>query len=244
MRRMWAGGTLDLVPPAPGSSQSERATARLRLDGRRAVCDESITNVRETGKVGEEKLWVTVERRMRNEDSDILGLVETRDLVFLRDRQRKSGALLEVDRPEARLPRRVVKAPHKATFSNTLIPARELLFRFSALTFNAHAIHLDTYLTRVAEGYDRMLVHGPLTLVLMLEVAGARLRESKGSSWELKRIEYRNLAPLMVEEEMRVCGREKAESGEMEVWVEGPGGSMAARGTVFTGRRSEYVGGY
>lgn len=42
-----------------------------------------------------------------------------------------------------------------------------LLFRFSALTFNAHRIHYDESHTREAEGHPRLLVHAPLNILLL-----------------------------------------------------------------------------
>ena len=45
-----------------------------------------------------------------------------------------------------------------------------LLFRFSALTYNAHRIHYDRDYAR-AEGYPGLLVHGPLQALLMAELA-------------------------------------------------------------------------
>ena len=45
-----------------------------------------------------------------------------------------------------------------------------LLFRYSALTYNAHRIHYDRDYAR-AEGYPGLLVHGPLQALLMAELA-------------------------------------------------------------------------
>src|SRR4029077_18737142 len=46
------------------------------------------------------------------------------------------------------------------------------LFRFSALTYNAHRIHYDRDFAR-AEGYPGLVVHGPLQALLMAGLAGA-----------------------------------------------------------------------
>jgi len=45
-----------------------------------------------------------------------------------------------------------------------------LLFRYSALTYNAHRIHYDRDYAR-AEGYPGLVVHGPLQALLMAELA-------------------------------------------------------------------------
>ena len=58
-----------------------------------------------------------------------------------------------------------------------------------------------------------------------------------GSNQRIKDIEYRNLAPVYAEEEMKICGREKeGGKGEWEVWVEGIEGGYAVRGNVKTER--------
>jgi 3-methylfumaryl-CoA hydratase len=46
----------------------------------------------------------------------------------------------------------------------------KLLFRFSALTFNAHRIHYDRPYAIGEEGYPGLVVHGPLTAVLLMEL--------------------------------------------------------------------------
>ncbi|RPI21582.1 MAG: hypothetical protein EHM57_06440 [Actinobacteria bacterium] len=48
------------------------------------------------------------------------------------------------------------------------------LFRFSALTFNGHRIHYDEAYTTGEESYRGLVVHGPLTAILLAEMARAR----------------------------------------------------------------------
>lgn len=52
-------------------------------------------------------------------------------------------------------------------------------------------------------------------------------------------IEYRNLAPLFVEQEMTICAKRKGNgdgdgdgAGAWDIWVEGPHGGLAVKGTV------------
>jgi hydroxyacyl-ACP dehydratase HTD2-like protein with hotdog domain len=105
------------------------------------------------------------------------------------------------------------------------------LFRFSALTFNAHSIHLDKLYTTQKEGYRNLLVHGPLTLCLMLTVF-RQCTVNMGLS--VAGIDYRNLAPLLVGEELAVCLKPKGlgEERRWDIWIEGPGGGLAVRGTI------------
>jgi 3-methylfumaryl-CoA hydratase len=67
-----------------------------------------------------------------------------------------------------------------------------LLFRFSALTYNAHRIHYDREYAR-AEGYPGLVVHGPLQALLMAELASSR--GPAGSEFS-----YRLVAPLYEDE--------------------------------------------
>lgn len=46
-----------------------------------------------------------------------------------------------------------------------------LLFRYSALTFNAHRIHYDLAYTREVEKYPDLVVHGPLQATLLMAEA-------------------------------------------------------------------------
>jgi 3-methylfumaryl-CoA hydratase len=67
-----------------------------------------------------------------------------------------------------------------------------LLFRFSALTYNAHRIHYDRdYATR-AEGYPGLVVHGPLQALAMAEAA----RAAGSPQQESPSFGYRLTAPL------------------------------------------------
>jgi hydroxyacyl-ACP dehydratase HTD2-like protein with hotdog domain len=101
------------------------------------------------------------------------------------------------------------------------------------LTFNAHSIHLDRSYARDVEGYDDVLVHGPLTLTLTLTVMQRHLSKLGKN---ISGIEYRNLAPLIVEQPLRICAKPKdaGRGTSWEVWVERGDGGLAVRGTIET----------
>jgi acyl dehydratase len=46
------------------------------------------------------------------------------------------------------------------------------LFFFSAATYNGHRIHYDKEWARTVEGYDNVLVHGPLQAALLARAIG------------------------------------------------------------------------
>jgi 3-methylfumaryl-CoA hydratase len=52
-----------------------------------------------------------------------------------------------------------------------ITPSEALLFRYSALTFNTHRIHYDAPYAVAEEGYSGLVVHGPLTATLLLDLA-------------------------------------------------------------------------
>jgi hydroxyacyl-ACP dehydratase HTD2-like protein with hotdog domain len=78
-----------------------------------------------------------------------------------------------------------------------ITPTMTTLFRYSALTYNAHKIHLDQEYTRQVEGFPDCLVHGPLTCTLLLHLAEKDLKEQGLDQRDL-RFEYRALSPLFV----------------------------------------------
>lgn len=115
-RRLWAGGNIRF----PGRE--------LLLDGSRAVCIESIRNVTVKGREGEEKVIVTIERRIGTvaededaaetwrriwtEDESLAGeasVVENRDLIFMRA---KSAEQIQADREQFGLPSRIIKCEY------------------------------------------------------------------------------------------------------------------------------------
>jgi 3-methylfumaryl-CoA hydratase len=81
-----------------------------------------------------------------------------------------------------------------------------LLFRFSALTYNAHRIHYDRDYARDTEGYPGLLTHGPLQALVMAEAARAH-----GHTGDLS-FEYRLVAPLFDHQGMVVGAVRDAES--------------------------------
>ena len=260
--RLWAGGCV-------------RFNKLIKLNGRAGILRESIKDVRVTGSSGSEKIFLEIERRIAlgqpennwlkyldqqalleaADDSDACGIVESRTLCFLRD-DTESGSRLDVSR-------RGPPPPPGPDFSISALPTPALLFRFSALTFNAHAIHIDPEFTRKTYGLPNLLVHGPLCLALMLKAMVKSLQQEAVDRNQkirmIQEIQYKNLRPVFVNEEMRVCGKKKQEGDvgehvkpeeeEWDVWIEtgsGDEASVAVRGTVkvretkFSPRRGQF----
>ena len=223
----------------------------IRVDGQAFHCNERIEDVQVKGKEGEERIFVEIKRgvfagrypgQLKGQPNTKARIFEERTLVFMRD-NRKEGSLAV-----SQSSREALKPTRAPDFSHIMVPTRELLFRFSALTFNAHAIHLDKQFCREVEGHRNLLVHGPLTVVLMIEVLRAYIqtladcgRFSIGRPvGAIKSVEYKNLAPLYAEEEMKICVRRRGREADQrraatwDVWIEGQDGGYAVKGTVQT----------
>jgi len=80
-----------------------------------------------------------------------------------------------------------------------------LLFRFSAVTNNAHRIHYDHPYSTGVEGYPDLVVHGPLTAVLLAEFARAR------AGRDLHDITFRARAPHFANRRFWLTGHADAD---------------------------------
>ena len=252
VRRMWAGGRIQFFP---------LRKPKIHLNGNKSTCLERISDAVTKGREGDEKIFVTIERRFTGTDSNpnrpsrtmdesIRGdalrevlledgecsLIEERDIVFMKEKVPQSTIT------STGVQSKHVKPAHEPSHSVTLTPSPSLLFRFSALTFNAHRIHLDKLYCRETEGHRNLLVHGPLSLVLMLEVLDRYLAQCHGtrssgyfaqSKRAITEVQYRNLAPLYAEEPMTVCLRDRNQD-DFDVWVENQDGGLCVRGTAKT----------
>lgn len=72
------------------------------------------------------------------------------------------------------------------------------LFRYSALTFNSHRIHFDRAYAQNFEGYDGLVVQGPLQATILAHLA------SRATGRELAGFRYRAIAPLYAEERAQI----------------------------------------
>lgn len=141
-RRMWGGNRLTFHEPI-------RVGEEVRRDS------EILSITEKNGRSGQLAL-VTVKHSYHA--SGGLTLEEEHDIVY------RSAAKSGNKMPPGEQP---IKP---AQWSNVVDPDPVFLFRYSALTFNGHRIHYDTpYVTEV-EGYPGLIVHGPLTATLLLEL--------------------------------------------------------------------------
>lgn len=186
----------DFMPPIPFPRRMF-AGARLRMHqpliiGEAAHRVGTIRNVTvKTGRSGE-LAFVTVNYRFYQRD--VLCLEEEQDIVY-----RQPGTPISAPVPTALPP-----LPTNV-WDKTIIPDSRLLFRFSALTFNAHRIHYDhAYVTGV-EGYPGIIVHGQLIAVLLLQLVRSRTAQP------VIHFSFRGQSPLFVDAPVRLVAQPTAE---------------------------------
>ena len=106
-------------------------------------------------------------------------------------------------------------------FSRTVTPDPVLLFRYSALTFNAHRIHYDRDHATQVEGYPGLVVHGPLIATLLLDLVR---RELPGAA--IAQFEFTAASPLFDLHPFTLCGKREAD-GSVTLWARSPLGHLA-----------------
>lgn len=126
------------------------------------------------GKSGE-LVFVTVNHEIYA--GERLAIKERQDIVYLDVSDNK--------------PRPVVPS-EEVHLSRIVDPTEAMLFRYSALTFNAHRIHYDRAYAE-KEGYSDLVVHGPLIVTLLLDFLREIFPDAK-----LENFNFRGIKPLLV----------------------------------------------
>jgi 3-methylfumaryl-CoA hydratase len=103
-----------------------------------------------------------------------------------------------------------------------------LLFRFSALTYNAHRIHYDQAYA-ASEGYPGLVVHGPLQALLMGEVLRRSGVRALGRTFA-----YRLIAPTFGVQRLTVTAR--ADGDGVAAQVHDGAGTCTATSALPAGR--------
>ena len=101
-----------------------------------------------------------------------------------------------------------------------------MLFRYSALTFNGHRIHYDHPFCTETEGYDGLVVHGPLLATLLLDGLA-----SHKPNCIVQNFEFRAIAPIFDHMKFKVRGNQ-VDTSEYSLWIEREDGSIAMNATA------------
>ena len=117
--------------------------------------------------------------------------------------------------------------PTKFDAYRVLTPDPRLLFRYSALTFNTHRIHYDAPYARDVERYRGLVVHGPLTASLLLQLAGATWGENR-----LARFSFRGESPAIAGEPLHLMAQRDRDTVEFAALAQDGRKIMAAHGIL------------
>ena len=163
LRRMFAGGRVTTYRP-------------LRLGTEAVSHTEEVHRREHQGRSG--RFTVITTRRHLDQDGDT-AVVDEQDIIY---------------REPAPLPPHRPHPGHERDDERWTVAVSEtLLFRFSALTYNAHRIHYDADYCRDHEDYRALVVHGPLQALLMAQLATGHQPPDGPSAFS-----YRLVSPLLL----------------------------------------------
>ncbi len=203
-RRMWASSAIEFRAPIAIGAQVKRESRVVSISEKHGG----------SGKLA----FVNVEHQTHANGT--LSVVETQTLVY-----REAAA---ADAPLS--PPALGEASFDASdwdAVRTLTPDPRLLFRYSALTFNTHRIHYDAPYAKEIERYRGLVVHGPLTASLLLQLAARELGENR-----LRQFEFRGVSPAIADEPLHLVLRQSDDAYEL--------GAFAADGRQITKAKASF----
>jgi 3-methylfumaryl-CoA hydratase len=199
-RRMWAGSAVRFHAPIHTGDKITR--------------DSTITAV--DHKSGNSGNLVFV--KLTHEWSTPSGpaVTEEQDIVY------REAAKSE---PAAAAPQAEAPVLREANWARRITPDPVLLFRFSALTFNGHRIHYDRAYCTEVEGYPGLVVHGPLTATLLMDLFLTHNPDAQVAAFT-----FRGRRPLFDTEPFTLCGSVRA--GGADLWAADSQGNVAMTAEV------------
>lgn len=177
-RRMWAGGRLQFHSPLIIGEPLQRRSEILKV-------------AQKTGAAGE-MVFVTVGHHIHGPNG--LAVTEEQDIVYMAmpDRFTAPPAVIAGDTP---------------AWEDPVSMDTARLFRFSALTFNAHRIHFDLPYAQNIEKYPGLVVHGPMQAMLLMAAAQDHLAGANPASFT-----FRGIRPLFHFDALRLMGSAVADN--------------------------------
>lgn len=185
-RRMWAGSRIVFHAPIALDAAMTRRSTIAAIKAKQGASGAMI--------------FVTVKHEITT--AGVTAIVEEQDIVF-RD---APGGPAPTHQPD----------PRASSDVREMNADPVLLFRYSALMFNAHRIHYDRDYAMEVEGYPGLVVHGPLTATLLMDhFLRARPRA------RVARFEFRAQSPLFDTAPFELC------AAGSDLWARGPHGEAA-----------------
>ena len=197
-RRMWAGGRLEFRREIKVGEALTRDSEVISLEPKQ-------------GKSGS-LIFVTVRHTVSCAGK--VAVVEEHDIVYR-----------EAAKP-GEAPPLGKQAPEQAAWRREIVAGPIMLFRYSALIFNANRIHYDVDYCREA-GYPGLVVHGPLQALLLLDLC------RRNDARPVKRFDYRALHPIFHTEQFTANGEPDASAAKAELWTANGAGSYAMTATAY-----------
>ena len=196
-RRMWAASEMRYHRPLHVGETVEK---------RSRIADVSVKQGR-SGTLA----FVTVEHVYARDGT--VSLSETQKLVY-----RDAPAPGEAPPPHQ-------PAPANAAWSHPAQPDTRLLFRYSAVTFNAHRIHYDEPYARDVEGYPGLVVHGQLTATLLIRAFTKERPEFRIGGYS-----FRAVRPIFAGTPIRLEGASDGDG--FRLWARDPEGAVTVEARV------------
>jgi 3-methylfumaryl-CoA hydratase len=196
----------ELLPPVP---LPRRMWAGSRFEfhhplrvGDQMTRETRVIDINEKSGRSGPLVFVVVRHQISNANG--LAIVEEHDIVY-----REHGPAAPAE-----------PAPAAATWERTILPDDVLLFRYSALTFNAHRIHYDRRYATEVEGYPGLVVHGPFIATLLMDLLRRTLPQAN-----VVKFSFRAVSPLFDTGHFTVCG--KTEGRAVTLWAKNAAGNLA-----------------
>jgi 3-methylfumaryl-CoA hydratase len=206
-RRMWVGSRVRFLAPIPVDAAISRRSTIATVTAK-------------SGRSGP-MVFVTVKHEITV--GGTTAVVEEQDIVYRGAVTTATGAPTSTGGPAPAAPQ--VARVSQAT--RTIVPDPVQLFRFSALTFNAHRIHYDRDYARDVEGYPGLVVHGPLAATLLMDHC---LRHTGGRT--VRAFSFRAERPLFDTAPFDLC-LAPSEAG-VDLWAIDANGATAFTAAVET----------
>lgn len=203
-RRMWASSTIRFQMPIAIGAVIERRS--------------KVTAIRQ--KQGSSGPLAFVDVSHETFANGSLAVVETQSIVY----REAAGTGPDLSPPplgEASF------SPEGWDAHRTLTPDARLLFRYSALTFNTHRIHYDAPYAESIERYRGLVVHGPLTASLLLQLAAAELGANR-----LRSFSFRGLSPAIAGEPLHLVMKKTEEGFALAAFADDGRQVTAASATI------------
>jgi 3-methylfumaryl-CoA hydratase len=143
-----------------------------------------------------------------------LVLEDNQKFVF-RDKDNRAGTRASAPGEPARM---------QAAWKRTITVDPVTLFRFSACCFNPHRIHYDHPYTTAVENYPGLVVQGPLTAVLLLELMREHVEER---ALKMSGFTMRARSALFADRPFTLLGEPAADGASCRLWAADDAGNLS-----------------